>query len=388
MNGLSAQVELLLFAHERPAALEVAALRDWRLRSSLVTRRFQASRSTALECRAGSVGLKGEATAAARWQGEGDGPWRLRAAGRVVTLRGDWEVSDQGGNLRVKVRLPLEDYVAGVLPAEITADAPAAALAAQAVCVRSFTWRASRHPRHEAAWLCDATHCQRFRGTLLPARWVTRALAASAHVVRTWDGQPALTVWHASCGGHGASAQAAFGGTAVPYLLGGRDTRPDGRAWCEGAPGPWRLTLPRDHAEALWRSGGLLGPGESLVQLSVDAREPDGRVRTLRWAGHAPRVALAREVWPRLGPTLPWPGWASLRFDLNPTSEGWQFTGQGLGHGVGLCQAGASARARSGWSFARILDAYFPGTRSAHWRLVRGQRSVVPSWADEGPPGL
>ncbi len=38
-------------------------------------------------------------------------------------------------------------------------------------------------------------------------------------------------------------------------------------------------------------------------------------------------------------------------------------TGGGNGHGVGLCQTGAIARARAGESFAEILEAYYPGTK-------------------------
>lgn len=43
--------------------------------------------------------------------------------------------------------------------------------------------------------------------------------------------------------------------------------------------------------------------------------------------------------------------------------------GTGRGHGVGLCQAGALGRARSGQSYREILSAYYPGTR-----LVRSYR--------------
>jgi stage II sporulation protein D len=34
--------------------------------------------------------------------------------------------------------------------------------------------------------------------------------------------------------------------------------------------------------------------------------------------------------------------------------------GEGLGHGVGLCQMGAFTMARMGWSYKKILAHYFP----------------------------
>jgi stage II sporulation protein D len=37
-------------------------------------------------------------------------------------------------------------------------------------------------------------------------------------------------------------------------------------------------------------------------------------------------------------------------------------SGHGFGHGIGLSQWGAEERAKGGWSYARILDFYYPGT--------------------------
>jgi SpoIID/LytB domain protein len=49
------------------------------------------------------------------------------------------------------------------------------------------------------------------------------------------------------------------------------------------------------------------------------------------------------------------------------------FTGRGWGHGVGMSQYGARGRALAGWSGARILRAYYPGTSLSvvHQRPVR-----------------
>ena len=41
--------------------------------------------------------------------------------------------------------------------------------------------------------------------------------------------------------------------------------------------------------------------------------------------------------------------------------EGIVISGEGLGHGVGLCQMGAFAMAMRGWSYKKILSHYFPG---------------------------
>jgi stage II sporulation protein D len=52
----------------------------------------------------------------------------------------------------------------------------------------------------------------------------------------------------------------------------------------------------------------------------------------------------------------------STRFTVTRSGSTFRFVGTGYGHGVGLCQVGAAARARLGESTEAILAAYFPGT--------------------------
>ncbi|HEX7528047.1 MAG TPA: SpoIID/LytB domain-containing protein, partial [Thermoanaerobaculia bacterium] len=78
--------------------------------------------------------------------------------------------------------VPLEDYVAAVLPPEI-GRAPAAALEAQAVAARSYAVaRAERH-LGDGADLCDGTHCQVFRGLAAATEESHRAAAATRGLV-------------------------------------------------------------------------------------------------------------------------------------------------------------------------------------------------------------
>ena len=52
----------------------------------------------------------------------------------------------------------------------------------------------------------------------------------------------------------------------------------------------------------------------------------------------------------------------STLFSVTRSGRTFAFSGKGFGHGVGLCQAGALARLRSGQSPADVLKFYFPGT--------------------------
>ncbi len=53
----------------------------------------------------------------------------------------------------------------------------------------------------------------------------------------------------------------------------------------------------------------------------------------------------------------------STRFTVRKTGGVFRLNGSGYGHGVGLCQAGAAARARRGDSLAQIIGAYYRGVR-------------------------
>jgi stage II sporulation protein D len=51
----------------------------------------------------------------------------------------------------------------------------------------------------------------------------------------------------------------------------------------------------------------------------------------------------------------------STAFSLTQDDDYVRFTGQGYGHGVGMCVVGAARRARRGETVTDILQTYFPG---------------------------
>ncbi len=65
-------------------------------------------------------------------------------------------------------------------------------------------------------------------------------------------------------------------------------------------------------------------------------------------------------------------GWASVRstdFEVEESRAAYLLRGRGTGHGAGLCQAGAVARARRGESRDAILALYYRGASVARLRL-------------------
>jgi SpoIID/LytB domain protein len=68
---------------------------------------------------------------------------------------------------------------------------------------------------------------------------------------------------------------------------------------------------------------------------------------------------------------LGWDTIPSPRFRIERVASGYRFQGGGFGHGIGLCLAGATERARRGASRDEILGTYFPRARVVPLHDVR-----------------
>jgi stage II sporulation protein D len=63
-----------------------------------------------------------------------------------------------------------------------------------------------------------------------------------------------------------------------------------------------------------------------------------------------------------LGRKVGWNVVPGNNYEVKKDGDALVFEGRGSGHGLGLCQQGASAMAREGASFREILAHYFPNT--------------------------
>lgn len=115
--------------------------------------------------------------------------------------------------------LPLEDYIAGVVPYEISPDWPEEALRAFAITVRSYTVQnLNRHYSTYGFDICNSTHCQVYRGITSANDAVFEAVESTEGLVLT-DGENIITTYYSSSmGGYTAGAEDTWGGED-PYLL-------------------------------------------------------------------------------------------------------------------------------------------------------------------------
>jgi stage II sporulation protein D len=283
--------------------------------------------------------------------------WRLLLQGEAPRhYTGAFSVRAVDGELAFVLRLPLERYVASVVAAETTPGTPTQALEAQAVVARSFVL--AQPPRHADADACDLTHCQLLRGRGVPgahqARARAAALATAGRVLVLPSGAVAETPFHAACGGHTAEPEEVLGSLST-----GAASVPD--TGCE--PRHWEVAVPRERFLAALDAV-LSGPTAADAQAGPEAGTLSllsGRggyvVRVVTEAGRSARGdAVARALDRAMG----WGAVRSGRFSFRPEGDTVRVSGAGLGHGLGLCQAGAAWRAARGEDYQAILRHYFP----------------------------
>jgi stage II sporulation protein D len=145
--------------------------------------------------------------------------------------------------------LALESYVRGVVAAEMPASWPAAALEAQAVAVRTYAITADAGGSKFDVY--SDTRSQVYLGKAAETATTNGAIAATAGQVVTYDGQPAITYYFASSGGHTEDIQNAFPGAAPePWLVGVADP------YDQGPLHSWTLSM--SFASVTARLRGLL----------------------------------------------------------------------------------------------------------------------------------
>jgi stage II sporulation protein D len=209
--------------------------------------------------------------------------------------------------------------------------------------------------------VCDGTHCQLYQPSRIATSRFTpvarQALVRTRGEVLTFAGRPADALFHSDCGGHTAPSTTAWGGLPVPYLAGREDDVP------QGTHRAWEFTVNNAALRNALNSDARSTVGSRLDTLTVVERDETGRAVRVELKGERRQLLRAEQLRAILTAKLGDRTIQSTRFTVKETGSRWQFSGTGFGHGVGLCQVGAAARARRGESLAGILRTYYPGTK-------------------------
>ena len=312
--------------------------------------------------------------------------------------RGQFLVTNQNGKLNLINRLPLEEYLRGVVPKEIPAGWPMAALKAQAIAARTYTLVNLGRHQEDGFHLCATTHCQVYQGLSGEHPHTDLAVSETKGKVIAYNGQLISAVYHDSSGGYTKDASEVWS-QAVPYLIPapGWDNASPYHHWTRSID--WR-ELQGQISKSYPKVGDLkqllpagFGSDGRIIKLTVKGTMgeititgeqfrhvvglPSSNMKlgivygpeplvTLWWSGERTQpevphysqdavyeyvelwesVGEHTHIWPQLQEKIP------IRVEIH---------GAGRGHGVGLSQWGAKGMAEAGYDEKQILEHFYPG---------------------------
>jgi SpoIID/LytB domain len=314
-----------------------------------------------------------------------------------------------GGDLTVVNMVPLELYVRGIVPYEMSNTWPLEALKAQAVCARTYAVRNTGLSKHRSSGfdLCTTTCCQAYRGTGLANAHSDSAVIETAGEFVMYENSYAETYYFSSSGGATEDVRNVWNPNGnLPYLLGVYDHYET--SYADKIPG-YRYTVTytkSDLQEIVRKQGGNCG---EVANFYIAEFTPTGNVKTVTIVD----VSGKRFSYSRDNVRILFPGIRSLRYmvsgggtyfvnqgealgsvdgayviggtgnigkisgsspyvitgsgtqQLAPVTAGNTFTvtGTGYGHNVGMSQYGARVMAEEGLSYRDIITFYYTGVR-------------------------
>jgi len=259
--------------------------------------------------------------------------------------------------------LTMEEYLWGVVAAEMPASFELEALKAQAVAARTYTvsLQNSNRGKHPDADLCDDSACCQAYISHAKAQenWGQNSTAYSEKIAQAvlatdglgvlYDGAPIQAVFFSSAPGQTADAVAVWG-NSVSYLV--------------GVDSPEGDEVPNYHSQVILtaqQAKDLILAAYPGADLSADpalwlgevTADSAGWVTTLSFGGLTLTGSKARSLFSLRSSNFT-AAWDGAQFVFNVT---------GYGHGVGLSQYGSNSMAKTGSDFKEILTWYYTGTQ-------------------------
>jgi len=303
------------------------------------------------------------------------------------------------GKLIIIHEIPLERYIEGVIASEMKPEFPEEALKAQAIAIRSKAIAGLRiKHRNDPFDLCATAHCQAFTGE-------SRASATIAKTVNDTIGQVLANsrdnIYDADhslvCGGYTENPAILeseiinTSETSIYDTVDGEaeEKNPDlsnegnfqkfidlePNVLCNYSGNPefnqyqkyfrWEITQYRKELEEIisLKENKIIGVLYDIIPVK---RSRSGRLTEIEIIASNVNLIIVGEMNIRKILSHHLLNSASFYITKEIDDDGipisFSFRGAGVGHGVGLCQAGAVMMAKNGYKCEQILDHYFKGT--------------------------
>lgn len=261
-------------------------------------------------------------------------------------------------------QIKLDDYLYGVVSAEMPADFEIEALKAQAVVARTYTVYKiiNSSNKHEGADICDdSTCCQawinkenrfaRWDEEKRQANWdkIVEAVNSTQGKIITYQGEPINAFFHSNSGGETEAPVNVWGGTGYPYLQTVQTAGEDAYSQYYS-----EVILTKEQVVEKIR--------QKYPEVEVDWNAQDSiqileytegnRVKTLKVGNVNLSGVEARSIFEL----------KSANFSFELQEDQIKFFVKGYGHGVGMSQTGADSMAKSGSNYEEIIKHFYVET--------------------------
>ncbi|PIS46974.1 MAG: hypothetical protein COT17_05860 [Elusimicrobia bacterium CG08_land_8_20_14_0_20_51_18] len=263
-------------------------------------------------------------------------------------------INCEDSTLNAIEEIPFEKYLYGVLVSEMGPGWPLEALKAQAVASRTYAARFI-NPLKDYDMTDDVSH-QVYSGLEKVSSDIIEAVNSTKGEVLVYNKKLVNAFFHACCGGHTTSPGSAWGDVITKPLRGVSDP------YCKTSRHyKWDMFLKNsDLLSFIQKMGSTALKIKSLKPYSKDK---SGRIVRLSFStDRGSFKAEMKELRKHFG-TYDFKSTFISRIEKK--SNGYLFSGRGWGHGVGMCQEGAKGLAKKRQNYKKILNFYYPGSKTA-----------------------
>lgn len=247
------------------------------------------------------------------------------------------------------VEIELEEYLKGVVLAEMPASFSLEALKAQAVAARTYTYKKLTTTNH----ICDnPSHCQAWSEPLTSNNYekISQAVNETKNQTLTYLGEPIEAFFHSSSGGKTENSENVWS-SKKPYLI------------SVESPGEEKIMSNFYTAKEVtynelkekintYKNKNLITTSNLKNKIKIISKTDGNRVKEIKIQNLILSGTEIRSIFEL----------RSANFEIKLKEKSIIFKVSGYGHGVGMSQWGAEVMARNGSNYKEILYHYYPGT--------------------------
>jgi len=247
------------------------------------------------------------------------------------------------------VELEMNEYLKGVVLAEMPASFSLEALKAQAVAARTYTTKKLTSANH----ICDnPSHCQAWADPTTSEHYekISQAVNETSSETLTYLGEPIEAFFHSSSGGKTENSENVWS-ASKPYLI---SVESPGEEKIMNNFYSTKEVTYKDLQEKIntYKNKKLITSSNLKNKIKIISKTNGNRVKELKIQNTVLSGTEIRSIFDL----------RSANFEIELKEKSIVFKVSGYGHGVGMSQWGAEAMARNGSSYKEILYHYYPGT--------------------------